>query len=589
MKDGQMNIILHNYKIIKKIGEGTYGRVWAAKKDGKQFAIKQVTFNDHGILQLREMDIVNRCSHPHIIKFVDMFIDLSIQKIKTNGVKKYVINSIQNRTTPDLVVKAIYYVMLLADNTLETFVCTDRFAKYTIKDKLRLIFQIISAIGFLHDNMLCHGDLKPENVLMYGDIPVLIDFGLSYSLDAGCPCTPTPYCASPETLFSYPNYKSNFILATNQQLEILQNRTDDKIAVEMWCIGIIIPLILTGKHIFYRTNEDFIDNILLYMEDQNTYLRKCSIEDRFIPLLKTILHPSSNLRLKDVKSILCSSIFLEAGYKDMISGTMITHSSYHNSMSKENLNISIDWIFKVCYSKNTSVRCYLLAIDLFYRCYDLLNCEYSIPVIIAACISIADKLDGKRVMDTHHLLQIFTDDSNYEMGQSPIHSRISDSNINPGNNVDDNSSSDDSDSSSSSDDSDSSSSSEDSNSSSDDSDSNSSSDEVVNKIVDNSINRFDINELVIVETEILFKLSGILGTNTLYDYCIANRDIGQRMNIRDFNKFVISVCDLIGDRDKYISTDLQKYVTDMKSNIGNTHGGPYVSPCYIARMKIFHT
>lgn len=55
--------------------------------------------------------------------------------------------------------------------------------------------QIASALVYLHNFNMCHGDLKPENIMLKnpGDLTAvkLIDFGYSQKISAGS-CQDTP-------------------------------------------------------------------------------------------------------------------------------------------------------------------------------------------------------------------------------------------------------------------------------------------------------------------------------------------------------------------------------------------------------------
>jgi len=86
--------------------------------------------------------------------------------------------------------------------------CYDRGMKLTIDSEKRLCFAIGDAPGFLHKNGVIHGDIKPENVLLFkgeapeGLIPKLSDFGLSILDTNASPGLPrgTPNWEAPEIL-----------------------------------------------------------------------------------------------------------------------------------------------------------------------------------------------------------------------------------------------------------------------------------------------------------------------------------------------------------------------------------------------------
>jgi non-specific serine/threonine protein kinase/serine/threonine-protein kinase len=83
--------------------------------------------------------------------------------------------------------------------------------RLTTRDKLQLFLSICSAVGYAHNKLIIHGDLKPKNVLVTGDgTPKLLDFGVARILAGGThseattrmPLTPT--YASPEQIRGEP-------------------------------------------------------------------------------------------------------------------------------------------------------------------------------------------------------------------------------------------------------------------------------------------------------------------------------------------------------------------------------------------------
>jgi len=375
------------YRLIEVIGAGSYGEVWKAEKDGTYFAIKTVLIGENGVSQIREIDIVKRCQHPNIIQFRDIFVDISVD-----------IDSDE---------RAIYYVMALADGTMDSYI-------YVSSDKLRIMFEIISAILFLHTNNICHGDLKPANILMFGNKAVITDFGLSQYLDSDTICTPTPHYAPPEILSIYvPEF--NVSNSAEYVMELREEITDMRI-VDVWSLGAIFGYVLTGKDLFFNENNTKVGisrKVGRYIKDPDTYLKNNGVDDIYIPVLKRLLDPHPSTRLSDLTKILSLPMF--AGIAHVSSqeelqslkpvfgsfGTIITFGSYNNTLDTKRFDAAIKWIGDIC-KHGLSSKSYFRIIDLFYRCFDLVydkKKRIKRDVIIPACILIACKLDNNQIVN----------------------------------------------------------------------------------------------------------------------------------------------------------------------------------------------
>mmetsp|Transcript_2249 Transcript_2249/g.5260 ORF Transcript_2249/g.5260 Transcript_2249/m.5260 type:complete len:332 (-) Transcript_2249:798-1793(-) len=74
---------------------------------------------------------------------------------------------------------------------------------------ISVVRQILRALSFLHGKGYVHRDMKPENILMNGDVCKLADFGLA--LEESCQKTKTEYVSTrwyraPEVLLRSPDY-----------------------------------------------------------------------------------------------------------------------------------------------------------------------------------------------------------------------------------------------------------------------------------------------------------------------------------------------------------------------------------------------
>jgi len=63
--------------------------------------------------------------------------------------------------------------------------------KPSFHEVLEIVIQVSEALGYCHDQGIIHRDLKPTNVLMRGQTPILIDFGLAKAVDSNLNATLT--------------------------------------------------------------------------------------------------------------------------------------------------------------------------------------------------------------------------------------------------------------------------------------------------------------------------------------------------------------------------------------------------------------
>jgi len=149
---------MDNYKVIKALGQGTWGVVHMAtsKKSGQTVAIKKIKSerSEDGInfTAIREIKLLREFKHENIIELVDCF------------------------TTPD---NAVCLVYECAVTDLEK-ILNNKSISLSMADIKQHMFTLLTAVGECHKRWILHRDLKPDNLLFLTDGTMkLADFGLA--------------------------------------------------------------------------------------------------------------------------------------------------------------------------------------------------------------------------------------------------------------------------------------------------------------------------------------------------------------------------------------------------------------------------
>lgn len=206
--------IIGPYRILRELGSGGMGVVYLAVRDDgtfrKNVAIKLLKRN-HATQDFvqrfhQERQVLANLDHPNIARILD-----------------------GGQTAEGLP----YHVMEYVDGlTLDRFCDTQ---KLDLADRIRLFQQVVSAVCYLHENMVLHRDLKPSNILVTGEGQVkLLDFGIA---KIQTPVFQAPNITGPASRLLTPSYASP---------EQISGAPIAK-ASDIYSLGVVLYELLTGR------------------------------------------------------------------------------------------------------------------------------------------------------------------------------------------------------------------------------------------------------------------------------------------------------------------------------------------------------
>ena len=186
-------MMIKNYKIEQKLGEGVYGIAYKVKKDNNYYVLKQISLL--GLSEPEKNDVKNEA------KF--------LSKIKSKYVVKYC-DSFEYDNKLNIVME------YCENGDLNTFIEKRKKIRKKLEEDeiLKIFIKILLGLADIHKMKIIHRDLKSLNVFLKKDNDIRIgDFGIAKLLDKTFYAKTfigTPYYLSPEICKDIPyNYKSD--------------------------------------------------------------------------------------------------------------------------------------------------------------------------------------------------------------------------------------------------------------------------------------------------------------------------------------------------------------------------------------------
>jgi len=232
---------LGHYRIIKPIEQGGMASVFLGRDIHLQREVAIKVFQPQKDQErtseffrrfTREAQIVARLDHPNILQVYDYGeqdgLAYLVMPYMTNGSLKH---------------------LLAARGHLP------------IPEALHLIFQLLDALQYAHDQGLIHRDIKPGNILFKNSqIPVLADFGLVKEIATG---ETLDMDDDAPTAGRQPTLSSSFVMGTPYYMAPEQIRGQVQPASDLYSIGLVLYEMLTGQHPYATTTRPETFNIFL--------------------------------------------------------------------------------------------------------------------------------------------------------------------------------------------------------------------------------------------------------------------------------------------------------------------------------------
>ncbi|KAI5327294.1 PREDICTED: cyclin-dependent kinase [Prunus dulcis] len=204
---------MERYKLIKEVGDGTFGSVWRAinKQTGEVVAIKKMKkryYSWEECVSLREVKSLRRMNHLNIVKLKEVIRESDI----------------------------LYFVFEYMEYNLYQLI-KDKEKLFPEADIRNWCFQVFQGLAYMHQRGYFHRDLKPENLLVTKDVIKIADFGLAREIDSQPPYTEyvsTRWYRAPEVLLQSYLYSSK---------------------VDMWAMGAIMAELFTLRPLFPGVSE----------------------------------------------------------------------------------------------------------------------------------------------------------------------------------------------------------------------------------------------------------------------------------------------------------------------------------------------
>lgn len=293
-----------------------------------------------GIKSLKELDVMSKLVHPNLVRAEGILV--GINGAVTVGI-----------------------IMPLAATDLQRMMSNPT---VTTLQRLKILFDILNGVKYLHDSGYIHLDLKPMNVLMFGKdntiIAKLTDFGISLILERNVRGELEKY------------YPSELVTVTHRAPEILAGDRNYSKASDMWSLGMIFLEVLSGGKSIYSdftkskvktSNKKFLSPGMI---DQTLNIFLAGLEPQIRTDGITIIRRMLDFNPKNrptVDQVMKSKLFTHMGVKNLSHGMVIYKRPYPPRHCNLIYYYGFDYLVRLAMKFPIKTETFFLAADIYQR------------------------------------------------------------------------------------------------------------------------------------------------------------------------------------------------------------------------------
>ncbi|KAF1314655.1 Serine/threonine protein kinase, partial [Globisporangium splendens] len=217
----------HAYRVQAKLADTLYGAVWLCED----------TRNDNALVAIKQVSMLKAQQALQVTQSIDNPWEerrIMIQLMQIGSAHSNILHF-----RHEFVEHGAWYVVMDYCEGGDLFNIVERAPGHRLPETqaMALFTQVALAVQFLHANGIAHRDLSFENVLVQGSTCKLCDFGLS---------TETDRLSSEKVGKAY--YMAPEVIA--------QERQYDPAAADVWSLGMMLFMMLTGSPLAASASDD---------------------------------------------------------------------------------------------------------------------------------------------------------------------------------------------------------------------------------------------------------------------------------------------------------------------------------------------